>query len=388
MAKYIKSRHVTGVDYVIISGDTYKRTGNYLPVSSTTTVPIADVKKMYVSTCSAADRGEYILPNSGTLSVDVSAGEFQMKFEGSAPGDNGILILQDTGSTCNVQLSVNAANNLVWDTGSTGTPNNYEFTSYPTTLNYTDCNNNVFDISLAGLGSFILTAKPGSGAGAASPGSKTCANPALDELQFAHGGGSSGQTDIMVPANWCQPVNLPTASNKFDLRFTWNTADLVANPWQAHVADWPRDGDNITFYISGGMAETVKVSTNSGAGNPVYVDISGQYCVNNDFVTTPQGGSGDYNHVWCIQDTWGGGLLLKYWTDSATDGTAGHATHTMYVADSSTVPLPAGRTYVNALCGQHMNSIVLNGVCHYLIDYMPYDPTKPNYYGPIAQGNC
>jgi hypothetical protein len=347
---------------------------------------------MYVSSCSAADRGEYTLPNSGTLSVDVSAGEFQMKFEGSATGDTGILILQDTGSTCNVQLSVNAAKNLVWDTGSTGTPNNYEFTSYPTTLNYTDCNGNVFDISLAGLGSYILTAKPStSSGGGASSNPKACTNPALDELEFDHGGGTSGQTDIMVPGDWCQPVNLPTASNKFDLRFNWHHPDLVANPWQPTVVNWPRDGDTTTFYISGGNAEIVKVATQGLVGNGEWVDISGVYSYpNGDSVTTPPGqtGTGEYNHVWSIQDTWGGGLLLKYWTDSAADGTAGHATHTMYVADSSTVPLPAGRTYVNALCGQHGNSIELNGVCHNLVDFMPYDSTKPNYYGPITPDNC
>ena len=379
MAKYIKSRHVTGVDYVIITGDTYKRTGNYLPVSSTTTVPIADVKKMYVSTCSAADRGEFTLPKSGTLSVDVSAGEFQMKFEGSLSGDNGILILQDTASTCNVQLSVNAADNLVWDVGSTGTPNNYEFTTYPTTISYTDCNNNVLDITLASLGSFILTGKKTGIAGSSGGSSgKTCSNAGLTQLQFVHGGSTSGNTDIMVPGDWCQPVNLPTASNKFELRFLFPQTHLNTHSWQPTVVDWPRDGDNTTFHISGGGGEIIKVATDG----QLY-DISNQYCINNDSVTTPPAGN-FYNHNWCVQDTWGGGVLLKYWIES----TASHVTHTMYVAGSSTTPFPAGRTYVNALCGHHGDSITLSGVCHDLVDYMPYDSTKPDYHGVITPGNC
>jgi hypothetical protein len=181
MPKYINSSYLSGGNFVVRdNGRVFKRTGNTVtksaayaarePKFSSTSLVIErpEVDKvMYVSTCSAAEKGEFILPKSGTLSVDVSAGEFQMKFEGGSAGDTGILELRDTASTCNVQLSVNSADNLVWDTGATGTPNNYEFITYPTTLSYTDCNNNVLDITLASLGSFILTGKK---TGAASPG--------------------------------------------------------------------------------------------------------------------------------------------------------------------------------------------------------------------------
>lgn len=162
MPKYIKSRDVQGIDYVLVDGVSYQRTGSFLPISSTTTTPLSDITAMYVSSCSAADKGQFNLSEGGTLTVPTGDGEFQMKFAGVSADDTGILVLDDNGSTCNVLLSVNATDNLVWDAGAapTGTPNGYEFTNYPHTLSYTDCNSNIYDITLAGLGSFLITVKP------------------------------------------------------------------------------------------------------------------------------------------------------------------------------------------------------------------------------------
>ena len=158
MPKYIKSRDVQGIDYVLVDGVSYQRTGSFLPISSTTTTPLSDVTAMHVSSCSAADRGQFNLSEGGTLTIP-SSGEFQMKFAGVSADDTGILVLDDNGSTCNVLLSVNAIDNLVWDAGitPTGTPNGYEFITYPHTFSYTDCNSNIYDVTLAGLGSFFIT---------------------------------------------------------------------------------------------------------------------------------------------------------------------------------------------------------------------------------------
>jgi len=178
-AIYLRSKEVTGANYVSYNGVSYHRTGVFKKLSSTTTTPVSDVDLFYVNSCSAADYGQKELINGGTLSVPASATEFQLKFDGNNPGDEGILILGDNPSTCNVTLSVNAVGNLVFDPLSSGDPGGFEFITYPTTLNYTDCNSTVWSITLAAKGSFYLafaTTSPAAGGGGGGSGDWSAAH--------------------------------------------------------------------------------------------------------------------------------------------------------------------------------------------------------------------
>ena len=355
MAKYIKSRHVTGVDYVVINGDSYKRTGNYLPISTTPTVPEADITKMYVGTCSAAERGEYSLSNGGTITVPSTASEFQVKFAGSSHNDTGTVILSAGGSTCNVQLSVNLLDQLVWDTGSSGTPNNHVFTTYPSTFVYTDCNNLQYDITLAGLGSFILTGKwksnvpTGGGGGAgnygATPGAYgygVAGNQPGNYVYSDYIGGSSGYNPGITgidPTLWICPEHPPVGeSQKIWLQLSHD--DPNGKTFQIGT------GNNLEGFIPGQSgSETFQIflpgSNNPGA--PITVDVSGHfgpqtldtYDKNNPLVFDSPGGfiagstpSGNEpppawkaanlhgGHHFYLQDTWGStSAMIGYWVN-------------------------------------------------------------------------
>ena len=162
MPIYIKSRQVQGVNYVFHNGESYKRTGVTKPLSATTPLSGKEYTKLYVDSCSGAAMGETGIPVGGTTDIDTStAGEFQLKFEGTDPGDTGELIFRNGSSTCSMILSVNDTGNPVWDATGTGTPSAYEIdkTSLPHTFAYEDCNSNRYEITLAGLGSFIFRTK-------------------------------------------------------------------------------------------------------------------------------------------------------------------------------------------------------------------------------------
>ena len=162
MPIYIKSRQVQGVNYVFHNGESYKRTGITKPLSATTPLSAQDYTKLYVDSCSGASMGETGVPVGGTTDIDTStSGEFQLKFEGTNPGDAGELIFRNGSSTCSMILSVNNTGNPVWDATGTGTPSAYEIdkTSLPHTFAYQDCNNNRYEVTLAGLGSFIFRTK-------------------------------------------------------------------------------------------------------------------------------------------------------------------------------------------------------------------------------------
>lgn len=162
MPIYIKSRQVQGVNYVFHNGESYKRTGVTQPLSATTPLSATEYTKLYVKSCSAASLGEMGIPIGGTTDIDMaSQSEVQLKFAGSTPGDTGELIFRNGSSTCSIELSVNGSKNLVWDTTGSGTPSAKEIpsASLPYTFAYQDCNMNRYDITLAGLGSYILQAK-------------------------------------------------------------------------------------------------------------------------------------------------------------------------------------------------------------------------------------
>jgi len=357
MAKYIKSRHVTGVDYVVINGDSYKRTGNYLPISTTPTVPEADITKMYVGTCSAAERGEYSLSNGGTITVPSTASEFQVKFAGSSHNDTGTVILSAGGSTCNVQLSVNSLDQLVWDTGSSGTPNNHVFTTYPSTFVYTDCNNLQYDISLAGLGSFILTGKwksnvpagggGGGGGGGAQPGgygygmsiAPAYGSPGVYEYSIYIGGsGYAAGAYGIDPTLWICPEHPPVGESQ-KLWFELSHDDPDGKTFQIGT------GVGLEGFIPGSvgseMFEIFLPGSNSPSAN-ITVKVPGSgygalaldtYDINNPLTidspfiagtnSTPNQPPPEWKaanlaggHHFYLQDTWGStSAIIGYWVN-------------------------------------------------------------------------
>ena len=167
MPIYIKSRQVQGVNYVFHNGESYKRTGVTRPLSATTPLDTTDYTKLYVESCSAAALGEVLIPPGQTTDIDMATqGEVQLKFGGSNPGDTGELLFRNGTDTCSIELSVAPNSNLIWDAGDgvnagTGTPSGYEIdiTTLPHTFAYQDCNMNRYDVTLAGLGSYIIKAK-------------------------------------------------------------------------------------------------------------------------------------------------------------------------------------------------------------------------------------
>ena len=157
MPIYFRSKQVKGVDYVFYNGKSYKRTGKYVPKSTTNSVPLSDIDIMYVESCSAAELGNLELDANGTLTVPTSTSEFQLKYKGENSGDTGILVLEDdNGNTCNISLSVNAVSALVFDVASSGVPSPHTFVTYPTTLDYVDCLSNQWKITFASKGSYYL----------------------------------------------------------------------------------------------------------------------------------------------------------------------------------------------------------------------------------------
>lgn len=243
-AIYLRSKEVKGANFVSYNGVSYRRTGVFKKLSSTTTTPVSDVDLFYVNSCSAADYGQKGLINGGTLSVPASATEFQLKFDGNNPGDEGILILGDAPNTCNVTLSVNSGGNLVFDPLSSGDPGGFEFITYPTTLNYTDCNSTVWNITLAAKGSFYLafaTSSPAAGGGGGG-GVATCTNPVAYKPGVNSNGGDSyiGATvsgaDYNTGANGSYEVGEHFMGwNHFDYR-TQASPEFVISPYNQH--DW------------------------------------------------------------------------------------------------------------------------------------------------------
>lgn len=156
MPKYTNSRHTQGIQFVEIDGVSYRKTGNFKSISSVTHVPDEDVKLLYVDSCSAADFGQQELTNGSTVDIPETQQEFQIKFDGVA-GDTANVVLKNAAGDCNIEVSVNVAGQLVWDSGTGGVA--YTFTTIGEVLNYTDCNGNTYDVVYAGTGSWFITVK-------------------------------------------------------------------------------------------------------------------------------------------------------------------------------------------------------------------------------------
>lgn len=176
MPKYTNSKHTRGVNYVEIDGITYKRTGVIVPLASVSHVAANDVKLLYVNSCSAAAYGEQIIAPGGSVTIPTTQRNFQFKFDGNTPGDTGQIVLSSPAGTCDVDLRVNPAGNLLFDTLSTGSVSAYEFTTIGETLYYVDCNSFQYNITFSGVGSYIFSASnlgsiaPPAGGGGAGGG--------------------------------------------------------------------------------------------------------------------------------------------------------------------------------------------------------------------------
>ena len=177
---YLKSKDVRGVEVIKYDGVCYTRTGITSPASRVTLTPTTSVTPFYVD-CDGCLLGEQTLAKNTTLSLPNTADEIQIKFDTNTPDDTATIELTDpngTLSTCAVTLSVNASNNLVFDALASGN-GPWEFTTVPMTINYVDCNTMKYDITLAGLGSYIITlSNTGSG------GSITQGSPDTDTVEM------------------------------------------------------------------------------------------------------------------------------------------------------------------------------------------------------------
>ena len=175
---YLKSKDVKGVEVVKYDGVCYTRTGVTSPASRVTLTPTTSVTPFYVD-CDGCLLGEQSLAVGSTLNIPNTADEIQIKFDSNTPNDTATIELSDpTGvnSTCAVTLSVNGAQNLVFDALASGN-GPWEFTTVPMTINYVDCNTMKYDITLAGLGSYIVTlSNTGSGGSITqgAPDTDTC----------------------------------------------------------------------------------------------------------------------------------------------------------------------------------------------------------------------
>lgn len=160
---YIKSKDVAGADVVEYDGVCYTRTGNTFKANSVSLTNASDVIK-YFTDCDGCATGQSDVAVGSTVNIPNSATSFQFKFAGAAEGDTATLDLSGA-TTCSVLLSVNGDNNLVFDAATPPTGNGpHVFTSVPQTISYVDCQTHTYDITLASLGSYVLTgARTGTG---------------------------------------------------------------------------------------------------------------------------------------------------------------------------------------------------------------------------------
>lgn len=243
MPKYTNSIHTRGVKFVEIDGITYKKTGRVRPLNSVPWVPDANVKRLYVDSCSAADFGEQVLSNGGTVTIPSTQTDFQFKFDSSNVGDTGTVKLSSPQGTCDVVVAVGATGNTVWDTGSNGAPNNVEFTNIGQTLTYTDCNNYEYAIRYAAKGSTIFNIK-NQGRGAGSGGGGT-----------SGGGTSGGGGTTYTTQTWEYVLSL--ADNNGQLEYV-------------HEGTLPGDGNagwNLTTTITAGDCIEFSVSNDALSGS-------------------------------------------------------------------------------------------------------------------------
>ena len=160
---YIKSKDVAGADVVEYDGVCYTRTGNTFKANSVTLTEVSDVIK-YFTDCDGCAAGQTDVAVGSTVSIPNTATNFQFKFAGASEGDTATMDLSGA-TTCSVLLSVNGDNNLVFDAATPPTGNGpHVFTSVPQTISYVDCQTHTYDITLASLGSYVLTgARTGTG---------------------------------------------------------------------------------------------------------------------------------------------------------------------------------------------------------------------------------
>lgn len=240
MPKYTNSRHTQGIQFVEIDGVSYRKTGNFKSISSVTHVPDEDVKLLYVDSCSGADFGQQELTNGSTVDIPETQQEFQIKFDGGA-GDVANVVLKNTAGDCNIEVSVNVAGQLVWDSGTGGVA--YTFTTIGEVLNYTDCNNNTYDVVYAGTGSWIITVKKTGNSGSSS------------------GGGGGGSTNN--PQTWNYVLSLDNTTGSLGYVFE---GDLPGGTAGYNLPTTITVGDTIDFDVY-----------NEGASAGSYLRISHQY---------------------------------------------------------------------------------------------------------------
>ena len=155
---YFKSKDVQNVDVLQWNGVCYTRTGNYGTASKNSNIPVTDIIKFY-GDCDTCEGGQMTLASGTTSTVLSSTQSFQVLVPTLTSGQSTTLQFESD-TTCDVVLSANASNQLVFDVNSSGS-GPHVFTNVGDMINFETCDVPplTYDVTYAGSGSYILNFK-------------------------------------------------------------------------------------------------------------------------------------------------------------------------------------------------------------------------------------
>lgn len=152
---YFKSKDVQNIDVLQWNGVCYTRTGNYGTASKDSNIPLTDVIKFY-GNCDTCEGGQVSLTPGTTTTVLSTAQQFQMLVPTLTSGQSTTLKFESD-TSCDVVLSANASDQLVFDVESSGN-GPHTFVNIGDTINFESCDLPplTYDVTYAGTGSYIL----------------------------------------------------------------------------------------------------------------------------------------------------------------------------------------------------------------------------------------
>lgn len=152
---YFKSKDVQNIDVLQWNGVCYTRTGNYGTASKDSNIPLTDVIKFY-GDCSTCEGGQVSLTPGTSTTVLSTAQQFQVMVPTLTSGQSTTLKFESD-SSCDVVLSANASDQLVFDVESSGN-GPHTFASVGDTINFESCDLPplTYDVTYADTGSYIL----------------------------------------------------------------------------------------------------------------------------------------------------------------------------------------------------------------------------------------
>lgn len=152
---YFKSKDVQNIDVLQWNGVCYTRTGNYGTASKNSNIPLTDVIKFY-GDCDTCEGGQVSLTPGSTTAVLSTAQSFQVVVPTLTSGESTTMSFESD-TTCDVLLSANDLNQLVFDVNGAGS-GPHVFANVGEVINFESCDVPplTYDITYAGTGSYIL----------------------------------------------------------------------------------------------------------------------------------------------------------------------------------------------------------------------------------------